>query len=145
VYGYEDAGKAFRGGCLGLHWFMKNFKYDKFGVKRIIFDFMERFIHGLNSFSYNRKLYDVEKYINSTHQLWHNPMNPNITSTKSFEDLYKQALEHTVQIVKKLYVLIDGENIDKKMIEDIIPNRASTHGLECGKELVIRMTNDGLL
>lgn len=144
VYGYKSGGEKFYAGCSHLYWFMKTLKFDPIGVKRILFNCLELLVHGVNSFSYHRNTTDVEAYLNNGHELWHNPMNPNITSCDSLDDLFSRALEHTTRIISELDKMIDTGHVDKAVIEQIIPDRASTHGLECGQTLIINMTKEML-
>ena len=58
----------------------------------------------------------------------------------SLDDLFERGLEHTAQIIAELDKVIESGKINKATIEKIIPNKASTHGLECGQGLVINMT-----
>lgn len=140
TYGYKHGSALFYEGCKNMHWFMKTVKYDPHGIKRRIFDMTEPFLHGVNSFSYHRTLKGVDAYINPAHELWNNPMKPSIVSTESFDDLYGKAIRHTEHIIVELDAMIATGHIEQKKIETMIPNLASTHGLECGQTLVINMT-----
>lgn len=142
VYGYKDGAKKFYAGCTNMYWFMKTMKYDPVGIKGILLNMLEVFMHGMNSFSYHRKKSPVRTYLNHEHELWHNPMNPEITSSESLDDLFERGLEHTAQIIAELDKVIESGKINKATIEKIIPNKASTHGLECGQGLVINMTKE---
>lgn len=140
IYGYENAGRWFRDGCNMMYIYMRRLKYDPTGIRRVLLDFIEHFAHGANAYSYNRDLSQVGKYMNERKEKWVNPMLPDIESSASFMDLFDSALERTAEIIAKLQIVIDKGVIKKEEIRKIIPNIASTHGQECGKELDIKVT-----
>lgn len=138
VYGVEMASNWFYEGCCMMYTYMRHLKYDPTGIRRILLDGLEHFVHGANGYSYHRNLSEVKCFINEEHELWNNPMFPEITSTDSFMDLFDKALAFATNLIIKLQQLMKEGNITKEKIEDIIPDIASTHGQKCGQELVIR-------
>ena len=139
TYNMENYGEIFAESFKQLELFMKMMKYDPTGLKSDLFDIVEHFAKGASSFSYNRYYEDVYKYINLDHQeVWHNPMNPNMISNYSFMDLYEKALRDGAKIIDKLEKICKSGVINKDEIYELIPNIASTHGLECNQKIKIK-------
>ena len=139
IYSFKNGGNSFEKAFSQIELFIRIFKYDHSGIKRRIFDFLDPITKGTSSFSYNRSTDGVKALLNEAHEQWRNPMNGQYSS-KSFMDLYKSALSDTADIINRLMVLFDNHTISKDDVFNIIPNIASTHGLECGQRLEINYT-----
>lgn len=136
IYGFENGGNSFIEAFSQLELFMRMFKYDKFGMKRVIFDFADPIAKGTSSFSYHRDIIDVKPFLNDNREQWCNPMSGEY-SDKSFMNLFHKALIDTADIINQIEKVFDSGVINKDNIYSIIPNIASTHGLECGQKLKI--------
>lgn len=139
VYNLKNAGVIFKEGCLMMYTYMRHLQYDPTGIRAFLLDIIEHFAHGANAYSYHRDISEVSFYINEEHELWKNPMFPEISSTSSFSELFEKALNHTAEIIINMENLINRGNITKQDLETILPNIASTHGQECGTELIIKI------
>ena len=140
IYGFENGGSSFEKAFPQLEWFMRIFKYDRSGIKRQIFDVLDPITKGTSSFSYNRSTDGVKTLLNEAHEKWRNPMSGQY-SNESFMDLYKSALSDTANIINRLMAILDTISICMDDVFNIIPNIASTHGLECGQRLEINYTS----
>lgn len=138
VYKIKDGGKVFEEAFSDVYKFMKIMKHDPVGLKRIIFDSLDPILKGTSSFSYNNSAEDARKYLNENHEVWLNPMDENFQSTESFMDLFNKALNDGAYILNELESICQSGNIKKSDIQDLIPNIASTHGLECGQTCLIK-------
>lgn len=137
IYGLKNGGIAFCKAFTQIELFMRMFKYDPTGIKHIVFDRLDSLFKGTASFSYHRDSSQVKTFLNENHELWQNPMDSRIISHKSFMELYKGALKDTASIINRLEAVLKEEAISREMIYSIVPNIASTHGLECGQKLRI--------
>lgn len=138
TYAMSRGGEVFKKAIPQVESYMKHFKYDRTGIKRIIFDYFDSKLVGTSSFSYHRDSKEVLKYLNLEKDEWLNPMDCNIKSNKSFLELYDDALNKGSEIINKLEKLCQKSTFNKDDVYDIIPNVASTHGLECGQRCKIK-------
>ncbi len=138
TYDIENGGKDFYESFYQVELFMKVFKYDPIGFKKIIFDIVDPLFKGSSSFSYHRDYKAAEEFLNNEHSIWLNPIDDCIQSYESFMDLYNKALVDGAEIVNKLESVCQTGIINQDEIYSIIPNVASTHGLECGQKCKIK-------
>ncbi len=138
TYRIVDGGDSFERAIFQTEWFMKLLKYDPSGIKMKLFDALDSKLKGTSSFSYHRDSTDVFEYLNLEHKIWYNPMDDSIVSNESFFDLYDKALKEGSYIVDELESICYHGQIKKDDIFSLIPNISSSHGLECGKKLVIK-------
>lgn len=140
VYDVKNGAGMFFKACKQMSTFMRILKYDRTGIKRIIYDFMDPILKGTSSFSYHRDDFKVIDFLNNEHNIWYNPMDKSISSNESFLDLYNKALVETAQIINNLEILCQSKNVTREKVFSIVPNIASTHGLMCGKSIDIKYT-----
>ncbi|MDD6223393.1 MAG: hypothetical protein PUB18_00100 [bacterium] len=138
IYGISNGGNIFNLSFYQVSLFMKAMKFDKLGLKRLIFDKIDPFLKGTSSFSYHREVRDVTVYLNEEHELWFNPLDANIQSTESFMDLYHKALTDGAYIIDQLEKICESGMVHRDDIYSLIPNVASTYGLECGRKFEIQ-------
>lgn len=138
TYKKDYVGQKFQISFYQLELFMKTMKCDRFGIKRIIFDKLDSLYHGASSFSYNRDYEKAIPYLNIENEVWCNPYEPSLESTKSFLDLFDETLEFGVYIVENLEKICRSGIINKDEIYDLIPNMNSVSGLKCNEELKIK-------
>lgn len=137
TYYIKNGGETFIESLAQVSLFMKTLKYDPTSIKKVIFDLIDPILKGTSSFSYNRDAKEAILYLNKDHESWLNPIDDKKESNKSFLQLYKEAMINGATIVDKLEKICQSGIINKDDIYEIIPNVASTHGLECGKECKI--------
>lgn len=77
-----------------------------------------------------------ENYLNHNHKTWHNPASKE-KSHSSIDELYQEALDKCVKIIKKIDTIIK-QNKDLKSLKQIIPNISYLHGLEIDKKYKLR-------
>lgn len=138
TYGIANGGNKIEIAIWQMPLFMKTLKFDKHGIKKVLFDSLDSLLKGTSSFSYHRDIEEVSPYLNEKHEVWLHPMYESIQSTESFMDLYNKALENGSQMVDSLEALCQSGRVHRDDIYSIIPNIASTYGLECGQEFKIK-------
>lgn len=137
TYNIQNGGNTFSESFNQVALFMKTMKYDPTGLKKVLFDAADPILKGTSSFSYNRNCDDVVQYLNNEHDIWLNPMNKNIISNNSFDETYNIMLSYGAYIINQLEKICKSGIINQDDIFALIPNIASTHGLECGQKLKI--------
>lgn len=138
TYGISNGGNKIEIAINQMSLFMKTLKFDKHGIKKVVFDAIDPLLKGTSSFSYHRDSNDALPYLNKEHDLWLHPMYDSIKSNKSFMELYDKALIDGAYIVNEIEKLCKNGNIHVDDIYSLIPNIASTYGLECGQEFEIK-------
>ncbi len=121
---------------------MKNallfFRKDRYGIKKFGYKMVDKitpkWTYRFEAISYHYPLEDKNNYLNSSHKLWRNPIQYNLTSNESFLDLYLKAIRKAKVIVCASFDYLDGKEID---LEQIFPNISYVTGLDCNnhKEL----------
>lgn len=142
VYGFSKGGEIIREATSQVSSFMRIFKYDPTGMKKIIFDVLDPILKGTASFSYHRDVAGAKAFLNSEHEVWINPMEKTLRSKESFMDLFDRALTDCAGIMEKLEALFRKGTAEREDITSIVPDVASTHGLPCGNALEIRYTKE---
>ena len=142
TYHMENGGERFAQACSQMELFMKVFKYDPNGFKKIIFDFMDPLLKGTSSFSYHRDGDEVKSYLNFNHEKWVNPIDDSVISTDSILYLYEKALQDGSIMINQLEQLCQSGHINYSDICKIVPDISSIHGLDSEKKLVIRYTKN---
>lgn len=130
TYQLSSCGDIFKVSFYQMELFMRTMKYDYFGIKKVLFNKLDRIFHGASSFSYNRDWQVVVPFLNEQKEVWYNPYDDKIKSNASFMELYNQALEYGSQIVEKLEKICKSNIINKDDIYNLIPNISSVTGLE---------------
>lgn len=138
TYGFNAGGTEMCRALSQVALFMRLFKHDPTGLKRLVFDFVDPFMKGTSSFSCHRSSADARQFLNEEHEQWYNPMDDTICSRESFIELYNKALSESAIIINKLVALCRSGEITEKSVFDIVPDVASTHGLSCGKAIEIK-------
>ena len=136
IYGFQKGAKIFFKTMTQVKIFMRIFKYDPTGIKRVIFNKLDPFLKGTAAFSYNRDSESVQQFLNECHTVWQNPMS-GTAFHKSFMELYEDALLITADIINSLDFIWQHNSVKWEFVKSAIPNVASTHGLECGQRLEI--------
>lgn len=144
VYGIKNSGNIFKTSLGQMRLYVRALKDDRFALKRKVFDLVDPLLKGTSSFSYNRSEKNLIPDLNLDHMEWCNPMNGDIKSTDSLIELIDKALTDSAHIIEQLDIMIKSGHIDKEKVLELIPNIASTHGLECNQKLKINFTRRNL-
>ncbi len=141
TYGKSHQGKVYKVGLKHIRKYVKFMKEDKSGLKAKLFDKVDKYFKGAKSFSYNRDLSDIHKYLNKENKLWVNPFAGTNPSDKSFEDLFDIALDKTAKVINDLESCIRKGDISRETIYKVVPDVASNHGLESNVKFKINYTS----
>lgn len=112
--------------------FLRRYRYDQFGVKlfgyQIIDLFTSRSTFKFKALSYHYPDQYRDYFLNYSHSIWYNPVNPNFSSHDSFFDLYDQAVKEACFIIQKVNLYLNGKDIK---LEYIFKNKSYLSGLNC--------------
>ena len=117
--------------------------YDPWHLKIWFFRLFENFYgrHGeITSSMHPRKIDQEIDYLNQNHNTWLHPCRGNIKSSKSFLDLYDDALNEAGQLLESACGFINGE-LPAAGIRSLIRNRSYSTGIECGTEKDLKYFN----
>ena len=132
TYNIKDVSTMYKNGIRDFRLVNNLLTQDRFGIKRGIYhiiDFLS-FKHLGNIAAYSNYILNPNpKWLNEEHKEWNNPADKSITSTESFEDLYKKALKKNIKIIEEINkVLYEDKPIDD--IKKYIPNIDYSTGLD---------------
>lgn len=74
IYNMPNADKIFEKAFYDVALYMRIFKYDPKGIKRILFDFVDPITKSSASFSYHHHYQEAEEFLNEQKENWKNPM-----------------------------------------------------------------------
>lgn len=137
IYGYENFGKMYVKALDNVHIFLRLFRYDPFGIKKLGYSIIDKTHISHTTFawlSYKRRFDDYSEYLNEEKKTWGNPLDPSLESNKSFMEIYEDAVQAGAKLISELEeAFLANDSLDK--IASIIPDRSAIHGLECGRQL----------
>ena len=130
LWNIDNMGKYYYRSLREMHFVFKYIRYDKYGIKKNIFKFID-----LNPFnirrcqylSYHFKLNNDNYYLNLDHKIWFNYNDKKNKTNKSFFDLMDDVTNKSSYIINNLYEYIfNNKNIDLKKL---IGNNSYSTGL----------------
>lgn len=133
VYNVPNMGKTYIKGLKGMRFSYTHLRYDPYGHKRNFYQVLTNlpFVSPrINTYSYANNLRDKIWYINYEHEKWTHPCNKNEVSTKSFFDLYNEAIDIAVEMITKTHEVLSHE-LDLKELDSVIDNKSMLTGKDC--------------
>lgn len=104
---------------------------DRLGIKKSFYKLLDLIINKnkryISTYSTYIKKPNLD-YLNIKHKEWNNPSNPDIKSTKSFEDLFNESINKSIKIIKEVNKVL-YENKPIKELLKYIPNLDYSTGL----------------
>ena len=125
LFNYPSMGNKYYRALKEMKFTYNYIRHDKYGIKKLIYQIIDlnpiKSIRKTKYLSYHFKLDNDEYYLNLNHEKWYNIDNNNLTSTKSFLDLYENVTSEASYIINELYKYIyDNKNTDlKRLIKNI--------------------------
>ena len=116
--------------------FFKALRYDPHGIKKALFKPLDFLLFGLFKPTILPFRFDGTEclpYLNLERQSWTHPTDAAIVSTKSFDDLYEEAIDEISRMIALLDEAIAG-HADEAQLRSIVPDISSIHGRESGIE-----------
>lgn len=137
TYNINNMSKIYYTSLKQMKLFLYLFRKDKYGIKKMGYKIIDK-ITPKNAFifetlSYNQKNNKYEKYLNNDNLVWNYPVDKNIVSRKSFEQLYNHSLIETTSIINEIN---DYFYKDKTInINNLFHNKSYVTGIDCNKNL----------
>ncbi len=115
--------------------FITLFRIDNLGIKKLFYKTIDFFtpknFFPFKSLSYNLDDYSKYNFLNTNNQKWCYPADKNIIFSKSFEQLYEEALNNSLEIIKCINeYFFENKSID---INKLFKNKSYITGLDCNK------------
>ncbi|MCI8547898.1 MAG: zinc dependent phospholipase C family protein [Bacilli bacterium] len=135
VFSIDDMSTIYYQSLRQMKSFLFKYRYDSLGIKKFCYKIIDLFT-SRSTFKFSCLSYhympDNTNYLNLLHQTWYNPIDLSIQSTKSFFDLYNDALEEAVSIIYKVNLFFDSEDI---LLDTVFSNKSYLTGLDCSKKI----------
>ena len=125
----ENIGKIYEESTRTGNFLLKYGVTDRTGLKKLLYKIKD-FLTQTSTRRYEYLSFHVTKllpeYQNQNHELWNNPVDKQMTSTKSFEDLYEDALIVTTNLINDIEKYLTTQNNLEDLLEKIGDNSYST-------------------
>ncbi len=134
IFNEKGVGKCYYKGTASMIHVFKYMRLDRTGIKKSLYRLLD-----INPFNIRRTRYlsynfplDRDSFmINSSHQEWYNIKDNTIKSTKSFDDLWMDAINDSAKIINELYKYIfEDKDMD---LYQLIGNYSLSTGLSLDK------------
>ena len=131
LFNYQNMGSKYYRSLKEMKFVYRFVRYDKYGIKRLIFRIIDlnpfKNIPRVKYLSYHFDVDNDDHFLNLNHEKWFNIDDHNITSTKSFLDLYQDVTNEASYIINELYEYIFNEK--QVNIKKLIKNNSYATGL----------------
>jgi len=126
--------------------FYKTLRYDPKGIKKALFRPLDYALFGLFKPSILPFRFDGTEclgYLNLDKKEWTHPIDASIVSSKSFDELYEEAISEMAQMIALLDEAIN-ENAPNERLKSIVPDVSSIHGRQTGLDYQFDFTKGTL-
>ena len=135
TYGFNGYGKKYIKCLKRVKFTYRLFRYDKYGIKKKIYKFIDLFSKNKLSLISFYNIKDVDLNIN--HNKWNHPCDKNEIYNSSLIDLYNESLNKTLEIINSVnMVLYKNKNIDT--LDKVIENRSYINGKDSNTRNVMK-------
>ncbi len=131
VYDIDEGGRLYQKGYRGMRRVLKLAIQDKYGLKKRLYSFIDRFPNKRDLFFKDLSFYQPDlsfDYLNEQAALWHHPVN-RASSHDSVETLYQKAFDMSKRFIHRL--LDDVLNDQPFDVEASFNNLSYNTGLDC--------------
>lgn len=139
TYNFKNADKIYYKSLKQMRLFLNVFRRDPYGIKKNLYKFIDTFTKQntfrMEAISYHYNLDDKHNFLNSNHNIWHNPVKYDIVSRESFIELYLKSIKTAKKIIEEVDKYFKGDNVD---LCNIFLNLNYLTGLDCDLEKDIR-------
>ena len=142
TYNYDNMGKIYNKCIKDMRLFFKLFNYDHYGVKKILYSFIDlitpkRFILK-KKFSFYLKHSSKKYYLNLEKSEWNHPCNLYEKYNYSFIELYIIAIDKACHIIQEVDKMIKSKNCDSEEIDLLFKNLSYITGKNCDSGLEMK-------
>lgn len=136
VFGIDNMSKIYYISLVQMKRFLKRYRIDGAGLKKHLYKIIDkitpRSTFRFEALSYNYKCNYKDFFLNSKKEIWYNPIDPNIYSYESFDDLYNKSIDEATYIINNVYDYLHGKNVNLKLL---FKNKSYISGLDCNIKL----------
>ncbi len=134
TYGFKHMSIYIKEGIINMRVSYRFLRYDPFKIKVKAYKFIDKItgkkIKKLRPISYAYDLTKNKDYLNFEHKKWCHPRYKNEVYTYSFMDLYNNALDMALNIIKSVNgILYDNNPVDN--LDNIFLNLSFSSGKDC--------------
>ena len=141
TYGIDNIGKAYKKSVKMMKNFFYFFCYDKFGIKRKIYCFIDMVtpdnVIKIKELSYADNNINMD-YLNIEKKEWNHPSIKSEIYNYSFFDLYDNAIKDVLRAIDFINECIDNNYIDINKFNNIFKNLSCTTGKKCNLKLKLK-------
>lgn len=116
--------------------------YDPYGIKLKIYQLIDSFTSNktlkLKELSYSYTSQKKLTYLNLEHHNWHYPWDKTKTFTTSFLDLYEEAKQEAISIIKEITIMLEKKKLDEKRLEELFPDLSFSTGQPCKSKITMK-------
>lgn len=139
VYGFDDASNIYYKSIMDMKKFYYVFNYDKYGIKKIIYSFMD-FVCRNKCVKKKELSFYIEPnknlhYLNNNKDTWCHPCDKAEKYNLSFEELYGKALDTAINIINEVDKMLKNKNINDTKIQKLFKNLDYGTGKDCDLNL----------
>ena len=136
VHNFNNFYKHYTKSIYDMKFIFKHLRYDRYGILKNLYYIFDLVVPNpiLRSkfLSYAYTIKNANYYLNENNKIWYNPADKNISSNKSFMELYDCALDECVLIINSIKdYLYNDKIIDLKKV---YKNKSYITGLDSNKE-----------
>lgn len=140
TFGINEMSNFYKQALKDMHFALKYFRYDKTGIKRMIYTTCEvitpKSFFPFSTISYHINDNDKRNYLNINKEEWYHPCLKREKHTDSFDELYDKALQETLDIIKKVnYYIKDTKKVD---LTKVFKNLSYKTGKNCDKDYELK-------
>lgn len=117
---------------------------DPHGIKKKLIGFFDKLIYRFPLYSsliFPLEVKDGLDYLNLSHREWCMPFDNTIKSTKSFIDLFSDAVRRTQQLSNDLYNAIFNNNSNIHHVLELLGNNSYTTGVDCDMQAAFKYSD----
>lgn len=136
TYSINNMSKKYYKSLKQMKTFLVLFRFDNHGIKKLGYKTIDFFtpkkLFRFNSLSYKLDNFDNYNFLNNKHKVWTYPIDSNLKSTKCFDQLYNDALNNSLNIIKELNLyFFKNKHID---INNLFKNKSYITGIDCNSK-----------
>lgn len=140
TFGINEMSNFYKQALKDMHFALKYFRYDKIGVKRMVYTTCEaitsKSFFPFSVISYHISTDDKKNYLNLDKQEWCHPCLKREKHTDSFDELYDKSLQEALDIIKKVNAYIkDTKKVD---LTKVFKNLSYKTGKDCTKDYELK-------
>lgn len=142
TYKYENLAKYYKKSLNHMYLFYKHINYDPYLYKLLAYSLIDKITKKntikLKELSFHNKLDNINSILNINNETWYLPWDKTKEYTTSFIDLYKRAIDDTVNTITALSEMFYKNKIDYKLIDNLFPNISLVTGLSCNTNVIMK-------